>query len=1283
MPRLTLFPRVAAALMAGSLGLWLTATDSWIGRALPVSATLEAQGAPVGVPAIVFASRAIPAEGTVYWNVPKGMPGVMAYSRFENASPGRLIVREANGTLRVLVDGAAPGAASLNLIDVSAPDVSFDGTSIVFAGLPQGNHARGPLGSPGAWRIYTIDVAGTNLRQVTVSDLGGRNMSQFGGVAGVLSSYDDIDPAWLPDGRIVFASSRYPGFAQYGGTRSTNLFVVNRDGTNMHRITAEKNGAERPMVDPLTGRIVYSRWWRNFRLASNDMSTVTDPAGYKRHIGLVSALDADALGGVPGGSLNINRNAWQLTTINPDGTNLRQFAGQSTLFFEPEDNNHAYGGSFAQDGSLFTTFFPMMNGSEASGFGGIRRYDRGPHGFSQIIGIRTNVGSTRVSNSPPSYGVYVGNYAADPEVLPDGRLVISWAPDINQDYGLHVVNADGSGRQLLWDGGGTTELRARVIRARPTPPIIPDSVTQVASLLPPVQSGPYNIDGNFTFDALNVFFNAPVDAPIVSAVGVGQAASIRFYTDPQRIQTGSNERMDWPILLAEMAVNPDGSVNPTQAPANIPLFEQLRSAQPAYTVPLTGRGTLRGGAAHVAGMNFGRSGAVERCVGCHAGHTMIPVPATREEARWTNLAPGATVRWSSLEPSLNATAAADGLVDRRAHTGTTVQYWRSDPAQAANQQWVELEFPVPVKVRTVRLWDPRTESDVTTQINSARVRLYDQGTTAVGDATASALSENGSDVAFADVRARRVRVDFLSVSGLFYGKLHASLAEIEVIANADAAATTDADGDLMPDAWELQYGLNAALSDGGADADGDGVSNYDEYVRGTHPKGTSARYFAEGATGTFFSTEIDLLNTGSTSANVLLRYLKEDGGTVSKFKLVPAHTRATERVQETQGLASTAFSTIVESDTPVVTSRTMTWTNRSYGSHAEGGVSAPATSWYLAEGATHSGFSLFYLLQNPSTSAAQVTVEFLRPAPNAPIVKQYVLAPLSRQTVWVNQVDSALAATDVSAVIRTTNSVAIVVERAMYLDRAGTPFNAGHGSAGVTTPATQWFLAEGATGPYFDMFILVANPSTTQAQVRATYLLPSGATQERNYVVAPRSRFNIWVDQEGAALADTAVSVTLTSTNAVPIIVERSMWWPGDASTWNESHNSPGATTTGVEWAVAQGEVGGPANRETYLLLANTGASAGTARVTLMLENGATLVRSFALPARSRVNVAVGAAFLPSGSTPGLAPGSRFGALVESLGAAPAPLVVECAMYSDADGVKWAAGTNSVATKLR
>jgi hypothetical protein len=252
----------------------------------------------------------------------------------------------------------------------------------------------------------------------------------------------------------------------------------------------------------------------------------------------------------------------------------------------------------------------------------------------------------------------------------------------------------------------------------------------------------------------------------------------------------------------------------------------------------------------------------------------------------------------------------------------------------------------------------------------------------------------------------------------------------------------------------------------------------------------------------------------------------------------------------------------------------------------------------------------------------------------------------------------------------------------MYKGATGHSFNAGHESAGVTSPATTWFLAEGNTGPFFDLFVLLANPNDSVADVRLTYLLPDGTTYTRTTTVAGGARANVWVDYEtpdgtsGLPLADTAVSTTVEVTNGVPIIVERAMWWPTGPAAWHEAHNSAGATAAGTRWALADGEVGGPTAIETYILIANTSPVAGQALVTLLFEDGTSAHRTYELPARSRTNVPVKYDFA-------VAEGRRFGALVDSLGDPPAQIVVERAMYSDAEGVHWAAGSNALATRLR
>jgi type VI protein secretion system component Hcp len=54
----------------------------------------------------------------------------------------------------------------------------------------------------------------------------------------------------------------------------------------------------------------------------------------------------------------------------------------------------------------------------------------------------------------------------------------------------------------------------------------------------------------------------------------------------------------------------------------------------------------------------------------------------------------------------------------------------------------------------------------------------------------------------------------------------------------------DSDDDGMLDSWEVFFGLNVGANDAAGDADGDGLSNLDEYQLGTHPKSGSSFFKA-------------------------------------------------------------------------------------------------------------------------------------------------------------------------------------------------------------------------------------------------------------------------------------------------------------------------------------------------------------------------------------------------------------------------------------------------------
>jgi hypothetical protein len=503
---------------------------------------------------------------------------------------------------------------------------------------------------------------------------------------------------------------------------------------------------------------------------------------------------------------------------------------------------------------------------------------------------------------------------------------------------------------------------------------------------------------------------------------------------------------------------------------------------------------------------------------------------------------------------------------------------------------------------------------------------------------------------------------------------------VTIFQDADA----DTDGDGLPDSWEIAFGLNpnsGAGSDGpSGDPDGDGATNLQEYQRqpSTHPRGFATRYLAEGAVNAFFQTEIALLNPAPTQAITLVRIQPEGQAERTMILTVPGLTRRTLTSSLLSTLTTAPFSTVVESDAALVVDRTMSWDATGYGAHAETSIAAPSTTWYLAEGSTAGDFALFYLLQNPNSSAVTATVTFLRPAGSPPVSREYVLGPNSRTTIPVDTAAPELASTDVSGVVSATQP--IIVERAMYLNRPGQPFVAGHESAGVTATSNDWFLAEGATGSFFELFVLIANPNPQPASVTIDYLLPNGTTLAKTYGVAANSRFTIWVDEEqfpaqsgNRALANTSVAMRVRSTNGVPIIVERAMWWP--APVWYEAHNAPGTTVTGTKWALAGGEVGGASSLQTYVLVANTSATAGQARVSVYFEDGTTAQTLVTLLANSRSNVSIGDVFPASN-------GRRFGVIVESLGATPAQIVVERAMYSNAGGALWSAGTAAVATRL-
>jgi autotransporter-associated beta strand protein len=429
-------------------------------------------------------------------------------------------------------------------------------------------------------------------------------------------------------------------------------------------------------------------------------------------------------------------------------------------------------------------------------------------------------------------------------------------------------------------------------------------------------------------------------------------------------------------------------------------------------------------------------------------------------------------------------------------------------------------------------------------------------------------------------------------------------------------------------------------------------------------------YLSEGATGGFFDTDLVIANPNNGPVKFQIHYLKRDGTVWIDEDTVPGRSRKTIRVDQIGGLENTEVSMVVDSiffETLIV-ERTMRWDPSGYGAHTEKAVGGPSTVWYFAEGA-QGFFSTYLLLANPNNAANTATVEFLREN-NTPIVRTYPLEPNSRFTVDAGA-DAELVNQSFGITVNFT--VPGVAERSMYFG-ADPLWKAGHESAGVAAPSTTWFLAEGATGPFFETFVLMANPNDANAEVTVTFLPDTGIPITKQKTIPARGRLTINVEAEDPALANAAVATRVTSTQ--PVVVERAQYWPDPAPAWYEAHNSFGVTEPSHTWGLAEGRVGGPEGYQTYILLANPGDQPTDVNLTFLREGKPSFTKTFTVPPTSRFNVTTG----PGSMVPELQDES-FGVRIDTL-FVDRPIVVERAMYSNAGGVVWSAGTNATATRL-
>ena len=155
----------------------------------------------------------------------------------------------ASGKVTTLFD---PGKGTT----VRDADVDFDATQIVFS------MRRGITND---YHIYTLSLDNPEPKQLTSKP-----------------QVSDIDPIWLPDGDILFSSSREPKYCMCNRHIMCNLYRMKPDGANIHQIGKSTlfEGHSTLMPD---GRVLYDRWEyidRNFGDAQGLWTCNPDGTGH-------------------------------------------------------------------------------------------------------------------------------------------------------------------------------------------------------------------------------------------------------------------------------------------------------------------------------------------------------------------------------------------------------------------------------------------------------------------------------------------------------------------------------------------------------------------------------------------------------------------------------------------------------------------------------------------------------------------------------------------------------------------------------------------------------------------------------------------------------------------------------------------------------------------------------------------------------------------------------------------------------------------------------------------
>jgi hypothetical protein len=206
-------------LLAGIVGL----ATGLLGASPSMLLTELRQGPLAGVEEVVFTVRTPGNDGHWYANF-----------GYQSGDASRPMYTE-NGS-RLCKLNLKTGQVTDLLADATGslrdPQVHYDGKRVLFS------YRKG--GTP-FFHLYEMNLDGTGLRQITEGP------------------YDDLEPIYLPDGDLLFCSSRCFRWVQCWFTQVAILHRSDSQGRNIRALSANVEQDNTPWMMP-DGRVLYMRW---------------------------------------------------------------------------------------------------------------------------------------------------------------------------------------------------------------------------------------------------------------------------------------------------------------------------------------------------------------------------------------------------------------------------------------------------------------------------------------------------------------------------------------------------------------------------------------------------------------------------------------------------------------------------------------------------------------------------------------------------------------------------------------------------------------------------------------------------------------------------------------------------------------------------------------------------------------------------------------------------------------------------------------------------------------